>query len=113
MIEDKVVRKIKELDEFHNSSCSDRQVASMNCMIDEQKMMVYSKAMDEVCEVSNSVFPLVFHTVRELTRGLSESMSWVIHHERLQNQLKQDDVERVKNELKLSNKQTEKAIKEK
>ena len=56
-IDESVAKRVKELDEFHNSSSSDRQVAAMNSIVDEQKVNVFSRALDEISEVAMNINP--------------------------------------------------------
>ena len=56
-IEENLRRKVREFEEFQNNSSSDRQVVSMNNLVDEQKMSCFSRALEEVTEVSRSINP--------------------------------------------------------
>ena len=69
VIEENVAKRVKELDEFHNSSSSDRQVAAMNSIVDEQKVNVYTSALDEISEVAMTINPQLSVLLKHVTRG--------------------------------------------
>ena len=69
VIEENVAKRVKELDEFHNSSSSDRQVAAMNSIVDEQKVNVYTSALDEIGEVAMTINPQLSVLLKHVTRG--------------------------------------------
>jgi len=82
-------------------------VVSMNSLIEEQKITLFTKAIQDTIDTTQMIHPAVNRVMQFVSQGYRDALTSLLSQERIKNQISCDENERLKDKFSRVNKEND------